>query len=259
MIDTRDNGWIIRLTPDGEGGYGVSVLDPDGLPAEGFEPQDFDGQLSLSKAEDVGLGWAEANPRYTHASEINMLGNGHFAVVKRHDGKTTRLGPYPTLEDVDRNALGWIDARIAQEFRIAELRRERGLELAGEVAKLMDEIDTIDSQRKYLGDEKKGRERTIRRLVFEARNPQVPLDLNPTVTESMECLGFETFPGPEDDGIEDNGPVADANGRHHDGPRAAKRGAKKAGKKAGKTGKKPTRSGGLDPSKIVWPEDRPDA
>lgn len=259
MHITYDCGWMIRVTPDTDRNVCIAeILDHGGVAPDDLDPIEVEG-LSVSKAEDIAIDWTTENPR--HAMKIDAMEHGYAVRVTR------RGDLHPIAESVradHQSAEQWackiIDYLDEREARLYEAEIRLAIELAGKQASIYASIAELEGEKKRIGQAIKSLEERIRDLAMEARSPQLNLELDrELLADKQQRIDFPADDQRDENGAEhdDDEPVADANGKHRDGP---KRAAKKTGKrKAKKTAKRKAARAPIralpDPADLVWPDD----
>jgi hypothetical protein len=169
------------------------------------------------------------DPRYT--IEVLSAPSGHGYMVKVKDNEQENGGyawealrPRPTEADAASLGQAWIDATVKRDTELDRLRHERARELPGQLAEIRANMKALADQKSDLATQIKQLEADAWNLVKDANNPVVHLDFAEPFPEQQELV----------DDPDDDPPVADANGRHPDGPKpkGAKRGKRRGKKKA---------------------------
>lgn len=154
---------------------------------------------------------SKEKPRYEPHIEEAASGHGYMAKVRDNEQENggyawEAVRPRPTAEDAKKLAEQWIEAEEKYEAEIARLREERARELPGQLAEIKARMGALEEEKKELGTRIKQLEVDAWNLVKDANNPQAQHDFCEPFPEQQELPG------------DDDPPVADANGRHPDGP-----------------------------------------
>lgn len=114
--------------------------------------------------------------------------NGWQAVVFASDGD--RLAPiwegqkvHPERHEAVATAEKYVEAYVAQQAKIFELRSGRRASLGPDLSKVLSELDEIKVQASALSSRKKAKNDELERLVREAEEPEVSI-------EFQESLGY---------------------------------------------------------------------
>jgi hypothetical protein len=167
---------------------------------------------------------SKTKQRYEWEVEEAPSGHGYMAKVKDNEQENGGYAweatrPRPTAEEAEELGKDWIDATLRYDAEIAALKEERARELPGQLANIKARMGALEEEKKDLGAQIKNLEVEAWNLVKDANNPQARFDFLEPWPEQQELVD------------DDDEPVADANGRHPDGPKPEGRKDKKRSRK----------------------------